>query len=316
MTHIIFYPNWGGVGDAVVGCSSAFILSLILDAKLKITDGNIHFFDYFDIPDKYSLKDENQLKIDDIYRYRPCKESDDFFLNNKLNIFKNKNIVIKTGSNFSRFLYKNKNFKHKINIPETDVIYHLFKNILIPKSKYLNRLNKFINKYDVHNSVCMQIRTFQFKEFLDLKNPLNVSKTIERFINCFKSLKHNNKIVLTTDNYEMVKNLLEKNNIKDIIFIDGKITHSRKSEKVDNEKTLLDMLIIGECKHAIISYWSNFGRIGCLRTRHKSVWLVEPDFKKHTQELKKQFRDKNDPLVNNFRQGGLSELLSKESSNI
>ena len=70
------------------------------------------------------------------------------------------------------------------------------------------------------------------------------------------------RILLITDNYKKVSSYLNKYNIKNIINIHGEITHSLKENNVDYEKTLIDMLLIGHTKHSIISYWSNFGRIG------------------------------------------------------
>ena len=77
------------------------------------------------------------------------------------------------------------------------------------------------------------------------------------------------------------------------------------------------MLILGECKHVIISYWSNFGRIGAIRTKHKNIWLVEPDFVDMNfkgRDWKREWRDNDDPSVINFRKANWNELLSKEKA--
>ena len=74
------------------------------------------------------------------------------------------------------------------------------------------------------------------------------------------------------------------------------------------------MLLIGHTKHSIISYWSNFGRIGVLQNKTINIWLVEPEFENNIINKNRQWRDKNDPDVIEFRKGHLNELLSKESS--
>ena len=53
MTTIIFNPERGGLGDGIIGCASAFILSQVLNAKFKINNGPIQFLKYFDIPENY-----------------------------------------------------------------------------------------------------------------------------------------------------------------------------------------------------------------------------------------------------------------------
>ena len=61
------------------------------------------------------------------------------------------------------------------------------------------------------------------------------------------------------------------------------------------------MLLIGHTKHSIISYWSNFGRIGVLQNKTINIWLVEPEFENNIINKNRQWRDKNDPDVIEFR---------------
>ena len=315
-TKIIFVPERGGLGDGIVGCSSAFILSKVLNAEFKVKTGLVQFYNYFDIPDHYKTNENSNI----IFNYEPSINHDNIFKNNYLSKFKNKSVIIKAGSNFSRFLYKNILFENKIDINETDVIQYLFKNILIPKKQYLEKLDYYVTKYDIHNSVGIQLRMLTFNNMADNPNPLHI-RTIDRFIECFKKLTENNKLILITDNLEISKPLFENNGISDIVNIEGNITHSIRHANKDYEKTLLDMLIIGECKHIMLSYWSNFGRIGVLRTKHKSVWLIEPEFKdmnwwsnRGGKEAQRQWRDVDDPSVIEYRSASLKELLSKEQA--
>ena len=143
-----------------------------------------------------------------------------------------------------------------------------------------------------------------------------IANTIKRFIDCFKKNTENNRLILVTDNL-LTKSIFESNGITDIVNIEGDITHSLKSHNQNFEKTLLDMLIIGECKHTIISYWSNFGRIGALRTKNKNIWLIEPEFLNMNyrgRDWKRAWRDKEDPIVIGYRKASWKELLSKEES--
>ena len=59
---IIYSPERGGLGDGIVGCSSAFVLSICLEEEFKILNGSIKFNNYFDIPEKYKLSKIKYLK--------------------------------------------------------------------------------------------------------------------------------------------------------------------------------------------------------------------------------------------------------------
>lgn len=308
---IIYSPERGGLGDGIVGCSSAFVLSICLEEEFKILNGSIKFNNYFDIPEKYKL---SKIKYSKKFNYEPSKKHDYIFKNNNLNFLKNHLII--AGSNFSRFIYRNKNYK--INIEEENIIKYLFLNILIPKKIYMDKLNFYNNKYNISESILLQIRTLKFKNLKDVNNPLHTD-TIIKFINCFKKLGGKDKCILVSDNIDLVKPLLEKEGIKNIVIIDGEISHSLKMHNINHEKIILDMLLIGIAKYSIISYWSNFGRLGILRTKLNNFWLVEPKFEQmieNGKDLRTMCRDKNDPLVENFRIGKFSEILSKDKSYI
>lgn len=307
--YIIFSPNTA-LGDSIVGCASAFLLSKILDLPFKITNGRLKINGYFDIPDNYKINTIPRIT----YQYIPNKENDSLFAYSNLDIFK-KGAHIECGSNFYRFLYRNNNFKDKIDIKEEDIIKYLFENILIPKKEFIEKLHKFCNKYDIKNSVVVNIRMLKFKNMKDNNNPLHV-KTLDRFIECFKNKTSNNKFIVVTDNLELIDPILREKGINDIITYRGEITHSLSTRDNNYEKVLIDMLIIGEAKHAIISYWSNFGRIGVLRCKN-NFSLVEPEFMDMNykgRDWSKEWRDKDDPIVKNFREGNFKEILSKEKS--
>ena len=229
-------------------------------------------------------------------------------------MFKNKDLHIQGGSNFSKFLFRNQYFKDMIDIKEVEVINYLFKKILIPKKIYLEKLNYYTKKYDLQELTCIQYRVGNLWKD-SFKNNNLTHLTTERFIKCFQKISQHNKLVLVTDNLDFVKNEFKKNGIE-IISLQGRITHSLKHSNIDYEKTLLDMLVIGECKNVIISYWSNYGRIGVLSALKYNYYLVEPDFQNNHENKLRQWRDNNDPDVIGFRKGELNEILSKECSQI
>jgi hypothetical protein len=307
MTTIIYIPERGGLGDSTVGCMNAFILSKVLNAAFKIVNGPINYYNYFDIPDKYKLN--NIQKYDIFINYDPVKKYNDFFLYDNLNALKNKITVIKAGSNFCQFLYKNKNFKNKIDINEVDVIQYLFKNIIIPKKTILEKLEKYNEIYNIENNTVVHIRCINRWNDGNGENKIfDTSKTIGKFIKSIKQIVNDNeKIILLSDNMECVIPEMLKNNI-DIIKIDGDVGHSSKSRNLNYEKTLLDLLIIGTGKNNIISYWSNFSRLGILRTK-KPFFIVSPHFNENHSPEKFNY---NIEVPELYRKGEFCEILAKE----
>lgn len=51
--NIIFEGDKAGLGDGIVGCASAFILSKALKANFFVNNSDINFYNYFDVPKKY-----------------------------------------------------------------------------------------------------------------------------------------------------------------------------------------------------------------------------------------------------------------------
>jgi len=304
---IIFTPSSGGLGDGIVGCRSAFILAKVLGVDFKIANGSVKFYNFFDIPDKYKSKSTPNFT----YCYTPSKDNDNVFLKSDLNIFKNKKINIITGQNFSRFLYKNEYFKNKINIPEMDVIQYLFENILIPKKSILNKLTDLKQKYDIQNKVAVHIRCNNvWNDSNRNEGRFSVIKTINNFIQCIKTLNID-KVVLLSDNMNNVRPIFKQHNIE-FIEIDGKVGHSLKTSNLDYEKTLLDMLLIGACKFSIISFWSNYGRIGVLRKK-KDFFIVMPVLNQPIEKFDYNVKMNLDII---FRKGNNHEILSKEGNSI
>jgi len=165
--------------------------------------------------------------------------------------------------------------------------------------------------YDIENKTVVHIRCInKWNDCNTNDHCFDTLKTIGKFIKSIKQIVNNNeKIVLLSDNMELVVPEMLKNNI-DIVKIDGDVGHSSKSKNLNHEKTLLDLLIIGTGKNNIISYWSNFSRIGILRTK-KPFILVSPYFNESHSKEKFNFNIKVPEL---YRKGEFYEMLAKEGS--
>jgi hypothetical protein len=305
MTTIYYDPSRTGLGDCIVGCASAYILSIVLKSKFKVLNGKIKFYEYFDIPEIY--KCESKIDYDKIINYEhDNKEQNDLFLSDLSSLFSFNNVLITSSQNFYQHLFQNKNFN--ITGEEYKVINELFSKILIPKKEIYEVYEYYKSAYNFDNSLCVHIRCEnKWNDSNTDEKRWKINETVNRFIECITMLKNKNKfdnVILITDNPERIRPLF--NNINYVI-ISGHISHSLNSDIVDYEKTLVDLLTIGSCKENIISLWSNFSRIGCLRTL-KSPYIIEP-VETGTYSTPFYFNIDN---IGGYRKAELSELLSKE----
>jgi hypothetical protein len=273
MPTLLYNPCRGGLGDSIIGLQSAFILSKVLEVDFKILNGSVNFFNYFEIPKKYveiSIFDHKFLNID----YEPNnKDLNKYFqFSNDLLDLKNRNILISSGSNFCQYLYLNKNLN--IVIKQEEVIKILFQEIIIPKLKILNMVESYKKIYKLKEKICVHIRcNNKWSDSNSNEKEFKVDETIRKFSQCIRSITYE-PVLLITDNLEQVKNIFQEENV--LFFVTpGLVSHSLKSNTIDYEKTLLDLLLIGETHTSIISYWSNFSRIGVLRTLN-TVYVVNP----------------------------------------
>jgi hypothetical protein len=314
-TIVYFDPSLNGLGDCIVGCASAFVLSQVLEAEFKILNGKIRIFNFFNIPDSYRSDEipniprliytvKNNVSCFDI-------EPADFSWNGisfqtMIEKLKNRAFIVRSCQNFGRLFFRDNSYSSFLTVPETEIIKHLFKHILIPHKRVQEKFEKLRSELQMENSTCVHIRCDDVWGDSNSKEcRFNVDKTIERFIECFRQI--GNPIILLTDHPERVDKIFKEKGVS-YLTIPGEISHSFKSENVDYDKIVLDLLTIGECKDVVISYWSNFSRIGILRTLIKP-WIVQVcrninhivDLFSFNLELKQSFR-KAEP----------KELLSKE----
>lgn len=270
-TYLIYRPMISsGLGDVIFGCISTFLMAKIHNKKYKITIDSLNLFDYFNIPEEYKIN--HKIDIDYI---KVNLKFDDYILHE--NIIREKNIVISTYYNFSQLLYKLYPYDEFLSqYKEHELIPYFFNNIGIPKSNVLEKCKK----YNYEDSVCVHIRCGDVWSDSNCNDEqFKVKETVYRFVDCIKNLHYTGNLYLLSDNMPYVTKIFDQENIK-YQTIEGIVGHSGKSIQNpvpnDCEKTIVDLYIIGECTQSVISYWSNFSRIGVLRTG-KDTNIVLPD---------------------------------------
>ena len=306
MYYIYYNPSRGGLGDSIIGLQSVFVLCKVLKLDLKILDGSVKFYNYFEIPEEYKAKKNINLSTN-YFDYQPSNNDLNKYLQFDTNLlkFKNKNIIISSGSNFCQYLYLNKNFN--IEIKQEDVIKILFKKIIIPNKNILDLVHSVNKVYNLKDKVCVHIRcNNKWNDSNSNETEFKVLDTIKQFTKCIKNITLE-PVLLITDNLELVKKVFQEEKIEYFVT-PGEVCHSLKSNSIDFIKTLLDLLLIGETKISIISYWSNFSRIGVLRTLN-TIYAVNPIL-----NLEKNKFNYNIYFNEKFKKIESKDILFKESN--
>ena len=214
-------------------------------------------------------------------------------------------------SNFSRFLYRIPEFAARVPVPETEVITHLFGSILLPHPAYTERFAHLLEELKLERALCVHVRCDDVWEDSNTgERRFDVDGTIRRFARCVRSLTRDEmSVVLISDHPDRVLPLFAEEGVT-CNMIPGQVAHSGKSSSVDHEKTMMDLWTIGACREVILSYWSNFSRIGALRTGERRRWIVEPVIRGWDGPFDFNVRMERDV---EWRQADLAELLSKEA---
>jgi FkbM family methyltransferase len=304
---LFFDPSLNGLGDCIVGCSSAFILSQVLNMEFRVLPGSIGLYSYFDIPESYRGNLSSTCRE---IKYGGTQKEQEFWLTNNLKALFGTDLVVLSCMNFGRFIYRNNQVSSCVTVTETNVINYLFDHILKVKEAHLLRFNSLQDQLNMKDQICVHLRCDDvWGDSNSGETRFAVDSTIRRFVKCVKQCDMNCKsVILISDHVDRVIPIFEENDIK-CNLIPGGVKHSSKYSDIDHEKTILDILTIGSCKTSIISYWSNFSRIGVLRTLI-SPWIVQPETKRNNS-CAWDFNVDVDQGVE-FRRARPDELLSKE----
>ena len=297
--NVICIPINAGLGDVCQSIISCFVLSKYLNCNLKIQHKvfdlkSKYYFDlkkYFDIPEKYIRKGE---KIDKIFNYNIFDKNHNKFIKNinfsnlipltkQTNLYKldddekktQNNICIQTSYNFYSLLLSS---EPNLNFDQSKITNLIFKEILIPKKEHLDKINFYKKKYDLGNLLSIHIRCATlWGDDNTGEIRFDITKTVYNFIEAMKKLNYKGKVLLITDDIEYVSKIFEKEEI-DYIFIEGNATHIKMSGVVDMdiEKLLMDLYLMSETKISLISYWSNFSKIGALR-KMNNIYIVKAE---------------------------------------
>jgi hypothetical protein len=304
--------NRSGLGDVLLGFISSYWLSKILKSELYTT--NCHILNIFNIESIENIENPIVLKIfDDVKMYKYLKDE------NMVEKYQKENLVITSNQNFYSIFYENNSVKDIIKelCPDvTDCIKIFFENI-----RYKDYIQNRIDLLNIpENIIGLHIRLY--RDYPGDGIYLS-EKTIHQFESVLDILEKNknNPVFISTDTMDVFDNFKDRN----IIRTDKNIPkHCDYDRSLDNDiKSFIDLYAIGLCREVIISYWSNFSRIGVLRTKipFYIVPLLIPEHLINNSWMKQY-----DGMVNKgafnitytsnelYRKGEHSEILSKHKN--
>lgn len=139
---------------------------------------------------------------------------------------------------------------YDIDVKESE----LYSNIKL-KKHVENKLNIFVNKYDIENTVGIHVRRTDYTGNF-IGKLLNGSNEDEIFFNFIDKYSFNKPFFIATDNSETQKNFRKK--YKDRMLVYSKIEDTDCLRKTSLENAILDIFILSKCKKIKGTFKSSF----------------------------------------------------------
>lgn len=266
MNYLIieFGKSCGGLGDRIVGLTSAIILAKYLNKVLKIKWLHPNITSIIDIQHAWTGPLPSNIEtintIDNRFKYHSL-------LTTGKDIWHNKNILLKCNQNIAEFIYENPYYQTGNYLNEMRQCYRqIFSHYLIPKI-YKN-IEQFDAGFQIRTGdVYMGVGTYQ-----PIKNITLLVETLGKFI---KPTWEN--IYISSD----YKNILTifKSKFPHLNFFENQSSkfHLERSKSNDNDTSALihDLLTLSTCKNLIISNYSNYGKLVFILSNHETCWGFE-----------------------------------------
>lgn len=312
----------GGLGDRIIGLSSAFVLALLTNRHFRI-DWQTPFplrmawepaSDEIPWNNQDSIKDEPFLidAFNNIRKFGHYFREENFFLN------EHKVITVKANQHFFTYLLQNPFLKIKAlniepqNAPalQSEILSCLFR----PTPRLANTIRQFAQRIGRKNSIGIQIRTL--KNFGDNSFGHLKKKNLRKFYNCARSLfsrERENIVFISADDRETLEDMAKMFDGVEIFTLPYNILHTDKS-RWHNEKDYLGLFLnlhlLAACEHLIISRYSSFGRVAAF-LRGSDPWTIRHNLGLYlpVNLFMRRFKVL---LEEPFRRISLSNLVSKE----
>lgn len=310
--NIVYLNSNVGLGDQLLGYISCFWVAKILDLNLYCN--NEHIRNVLDVGERFV--ELNKLTVISIQ-----PETSTYNILRTVNlkeIFKQYTGVT-SGQNFFSILYINphtcEHMKQLCPV-EVNCVLEFFKQV-----KMLDSIRESINHILLPSADTVAIHYRTQRQYNDDACQL-IPDAYKPFVIAAKAIGARN-ILLITDDKEVFSKL-QKDDFQNVYcYSYEQAQHSGTSNSIEaDRRAFIEMYLIGQCKEAIISYWSNFSRLAIMRTLipfyitkmlldtddKSNKWL---DGKKREGCLTLEDTSNIRPIPDVFRRGYDDELLTK-----
>jgi len=302
----------GGLGDRLVGIISTFVLALVTQRQFRI-EWNSPF------PLRLAWQPASSRFLWDSMDYDPAAFSELKLVDRmpaasaellREAILREAGVTLAVEANqhFFTYLLGNPHLRDVVaayDFPPPEILARqILQALFVPSPRLLAKLSAAKAILREKNSIGVQIRTLW--NWQDAGGGLD-AEDLDRFQACAQHLLDEqaaNVLLVSSDDARVVNEFRGRFAHQEVLAIMNKPIHLDRSVQVGEEEylaTFLNLGLLAECRHLIVSSWSNFGRIAALLTGRRP-WVTR----------KSQGATAYTQLPAAFSQMDLTELVSKE----
>ena len=277
-------PGGGGLGDRVVGIISAFVLAILTQRQFRIdwttpiplaqAWGPVDEQVSWDALDHPTTAYRELLLVDRM----PGAAA--YFLGEDVLHQADDCVAIEANQHFFTHLLQNPHLQHMIRVYEFPAPDVLSKQVLAaifqPSEGLETSLQTRRAPLRGTNSIGVQVRTlWNWGDAGGCIEPTD----FQRFFACVRKLlseSEPNVIFVSADDRRVTGAFREAFPDIEVLSLAGAPIHLDRSANVRSDEhlaTFTDLHLLAECRHLVISPWSNFGRVAALLS-DRPVWVV------------------------------------------
>lgn len=290
MKNLVFWIPFcgGGLCDRIMGICSTKVFAKIFNHNYLI------FWDHNDLSSSIKIKQDLIYKKNHVMLEFMLTGTDNFikmYLETKdiVNDFQKKNGLLWANYNVLNHIKKNPYFTQRydttfFNEMFMNEVRNVFSDVFVVDEKIINSIDK--NYYS--NCLGIHIRTHDKNIYSDKLSEFTKKELEYKFRECKKFIRNNSKkykkIFVCGDTKfipDIAKEIFQDTDIE-VIYNEGNVIHTGyDQEKINDlglQKVIKDLLCLGYCQDLIISYNTNFSRIGSLLNPNRKFYCLDKEF--------------------------------------